>query len=269
MSNRILLSTGSLFHLPLATIFSIARNSGFDGLELIFNEYPETINPQVVQKAIDGFSLPVISAHVPMDSCSVFGAVAEKIIIKCIETGSQIGVEKLVIHPWRKNTPGYSNQLFGSIDDLRARSTQDLLIENLPKQVNDYEVAEKYYNPIMLRKSSQSICLDTSHLATTKLDFKHHVGAILPAINHVHLSDSNLQRMNEVALLDEHLLVGAGKLPLQWFIHQLSSIHYKGDYTIEVRPSAFGQKSEEAIIDVLSDVVDRVKSMLISSMRAG
>lgn len=38
MRNKIILSTGALFHLPIKKVFCIAKKTNFDGLELILDE---------------------------------------------------------------------------------------------------------------------------------------------------------------------------------------------------------------------------------------
>lgn len=257
--NKVLLSTGSLYHLPLENIFHISREAGFNGLELIFNEQPETTNIRLVRSLIEKYDFPIISAHIPMDQCAIFGHQAVNIIKKCISFCTEIGATKLVVHPWRKNYLDYSGQLESMLQALRRDTDIKIFIENLPRQIGDYHLKEDYFNPVILARKYKPICLDTSHFATTGLNFKSLVSIIVKDISHVHLSDSNLIPMSSTAFEDEHLLFGTGKLPLEWLLRKLNTSGYTGDFCMELRPKFFSDMDQQSIISALNEAVEKVK----------
>lgn len=257
--NKIILSTGALFHLPLSDIFLIAKKSGFEGLEMIIDNNPETINVTLLQQLTQRFRIPILSVHAPLDNCLVFGNEARKIINETLQIAKKIDADILVFHPWRGDNPKSYDDFTKTLKDTKNTKKIILLPENLPKTAGK----KKNCNPVSLIKKFSDICLDTSHLATAGINFEKTINAVLRYIKHVHLSNSNLTKIKKGVCKDEHLPVGQGKLPLSWLANLLYDHSYRGYYCLELRPSVFQNKTASGIISDLKEILSSTKQTIL------
>jgi sugar phosphate isomerase/epimerase len=261
MKNKIILSTGSLFHLSIEEIFYIAESAGFDGLELIIDNNKDSTDVGRLKEYIAKYKLPILSVHAPLDNCEVFGDRADSIVQKTLEIAEILESVVVVFHPTRKTYEMYKNDL---IQNLKANLDDKvkLVVENMPKNVankND----EIVYDPELFQSFFKDICLDTSHLATTGLDFKIKIKNIINSVKHVHLADSNFVSEKEDYFVDEHLPCSTGKLDLKWLTQKLSETGYDGMYCIELRPKIFEELKIEEIIEKLSEIMQDVKYLMV------
>lgn len=223
MKNKIILSSGALFHHPIKEIFYIiAKHAEFDGLELIIDDNIDSTDINKLKKNISKFNVPILSVHAPLDNCEVFGNEANEIVSRTLKIVKSLGSKVAVFHPSRKNFDMYRDELLLSLEANQS-SRIKLVVENKPKNkdnVND----NFFYDPEQLERFFRDICLDTSHLATTKLDFNTKIKSVISSIKHVHLADSNFVSEGGDYFVDEHLPCLTGKLDLGWFTQELKKI---------------------------------------------
>lgn len=244
MGNKIIVSTGALFHLPLELIFKVAAQAGFDGIELVIDDNPLTTDGAAINQLVKQFEMPVLSVHMPMSGSSVFGDLPETIISRSFTLAQAIAAKGLVIHPDRKGNDHYEQVIISIMKKYSGHSSITLLLENVPRRDNTrIEKRKQLYNPKFVAHLYQPICLDTSHLATSRLDFRSAVQEVLSFVGHVHLSDSNIIEQDDGTIMDQHLPIGSGCLPLEWVIRRLKASHYSGNYCFELRPTLFEGKS--------------------------
>lgn len=260
MKNKIVLSTGTLFHLSIEEIFCIAGNAKFDGLELIIDENKDSTDIEKLKKYIIKYELPVLSVHAPLDNCEVFGDEASDIVLETLGIAKSLGSKVAIFHPSRKKYKTYQNDLRSSIRS-NHNNAMKIAVENMPKNNTNKNDATAY-DPELLQKSFGDICLDTSHLATTKLDFKMKINNTIKSIRHLHLADSNFVSEGEDYFVDEHLPCSTGKLDLKWLTQKLNKMGYNGMYCIELRPKLFKDLKIEEIINKLSEIVLVVKNLV-------
>lgn len=260
MGNKIILSTGALFHLSIEEMFHIARRAKFDGLELIIDDYKSSTDVDKLKKYIVKYKLPVLSVHAPLDNCQMFGDEASNIVLKTLEITSSLESKVVVFHPSRKKYKKYQNNLRSSISSNRNNAIK-MVVENMPKN-NTNKNDAIFYDPEPLEEFFGNICLDTSHLATTKLDFKKKIESITNSIKHVHLADSNFVSAGDGFYADEHLPCLTGKLNLKWLTQKLSETEYSGMYCLELRPQIFKGLKIEETVSKLSEIRLVVESLV-------
>lgn len=246
--NKLILSTGCLFHKPLGDTFWLAKKAGFDGIEVMVDNNPDSQNIKKIIGYAKKYKIPVLSLHMPLDKCAAFGDEPQEIINSMVGIAQKLNVKNIVVHPARKTIDGYYNKLKDAINSI----DNDVIItvENLPDN-GKYE--KKMHNPVALARDFRKICIDTSHLATTKLDFRSAVSKTKKSISHIHFSDSNIVKQNGF-VTDDHLPIGCGKLPLEWLVRQLKESNYKGMFCIELRPELFTGLSNKQTIKILNDI---------------
>lgn len=258
MRNKIILSTGALFHFSIEKIFYITKRASFDGLELILDENEGSTDVEKLKKYTIEYELPILSVHAPLDNCKVFGDESNNIILRTLEIAKSLGSKVVVFHPIREKNETYQNDLRSGIKSNQNNAIK-MVVENMPKKM---EGNKTFYDPEPLEDFFGDICLDTSHLATTKLDFKTKIESIINSVKHVHLADSNFVSEREDCFIDEHLPCSSGKLDLKWLAQKLNETGYKGMYCIELRPKIFKNLKLEETANELSKIVLVVKNLI-------
>jgi len=251
--NRVILSTGALFTLPVSNIFQIAKKSGFGGIELMIDKDPGTSDAESLNWLRQKYRTEVPAVHVPLSNCSIFGNGAKEILSRSITIARSVEARTLVVHPVRDDNKNFAAELERALLELQKKF--GIVTENLPKKPTR---GIRFYSPLVIAKNYGKICLDTSHLATTGMDFRKSILAVLDKVKHIHISDSNLTTVEGV-IRDEHLPPAEGKLPLGWLIKTLCDTGYKGYFCVELRPEIFSSKSNREITKILSRICKTLK----------
>lgn len=199
----------------LEKIFYMAKLAGYEGLELVIDNNPESRNTSYIRKLEKKHQLPVLSIHSAIGNIKEWGNDKNEYINNSQLIAEKLEIEKIVIH---------SNKI--SIINKNILPNKKIFIENMPNES---------IKPLL--KISNQICLDTSHLPLCfdpyVITKKYH-----KEIKHIHLSDNS----NKV---DEHLIPGNGSLSLKKMLNYLSKNNYQGVIVIELIP--------ENYINILND----------------
>lgn len=260
-ATEIILSTGSLFHLPLSDIFEIAHQAGFSGIELIVDINPDTKDSKKINRLIKEKNIKVKSVHAPMSHCAIFGETAETITHNTVLLAKQINAKNIVFHPRIGNNENYATFIIKQINEHQDKKIQ-ITLENLPLKEKKQSVSRDF-DPTYIANQYSPICLDTSHVATSRLNFKSTINTVINKIGHVHLADSTTKEDDQGIIIDEHLPIGTGKLPLGWFVSTLIKQGYSGLYCFELRPSFFDGMPNKEIIIFLQKLISRFKYLYL------
>lgn len=256
-----------MFHKPLGDTFWLAKKAGFDGIEVMVDNNPESYSIEKLNKLTKKYDIPILSLHMPLDKCSVFGDEPQEIINSMVGIAQKLNVKNIVVHPARKVIGNYYNNFKDAINGIIINTTSAVYssndseklptrngivfsVENLP---DNGKYNKKVQNPVELSQDFHDICLDTSHLATTSFDFKEVVSEAKNNIRHVHFSDSDILKKDGI-VTDDHLPLGHGKLPLKWLVQLLINTGYEGMFCIELRPELFTGLSDKQTINILNDI---------------
>lgn len=238
----LLLSTGCLFHLPLAVIAETAARAGFDGLELIVNDPGLVPGPGL--ESVDRICR-VRSLHAPFRNWSRWGGhlAAWRATVALANALPEAG--QVTLHP-----PGESvadvirARWFAKAQDLPllldARGRVRLSLENLPWGEGTPfgpDPLDELLETCRTRKLG--LTLDVCHLGVSGRD-PLAVLERLPEgiIENVHFSDARGWR--------EHLFPGQGTLPLQGVLERLAWRGYSRYITVEVQPGALPDSPAQA-----------------------
>ncbi|MDT8444626.1 MAG: hypothetical protein RQ722_10050, partial [Desulfuromonadales bacterium] len=131
---KLILSAGSLYTLPSAQVFEMARDVGFDGMEVIINhDFSGSKHLGQLQELQNIF--PVHSLHAPFFEIDGWGNKADQ-LKRCAELALNAGVPLINFHP-----PSWLNfefkfwRWFTGIKDFQSEIGQDgvlITIENMP-----------------------------------------------------------------------------------------------------------------------------------------
>ncbi|PLX95223.1 MAG: sugar phosphate isomerase/epimerase [Desulfuromonas sp.] len=250
---KLVLSSGSLYTLPMEKAFEIARDIGFDGMEVIINydfQYGDNIALIRDLQSI----LPICSLHAPFLELDGWG---DKIaqVIKTTELAQETGIPLINFHPpaWMAFELSFWRWFRKVADYQEAIGKGEVVItvENMPCtgsfKVNPYVLGQTSAMIAFMEEHNLFLTFDTAHMGSSKASFLHdfHLFYNTGRMRNIHFSDYGYGR--------EHLLPGHGVLPLTRFLNHLRETDYNETVTLELSPHEF-PKEEELIREGMQEV---------------
>ena len=242
------LSTGSFYTYPLRAVLRMARDAGFDGVEIGVN--PEVIarGGQAVRRLVEAEGLSLFSVHptlVPLPGWRERHGGLDRTIRLAQAAGAQV----VVAHTPRVETLDEARGVLfcRQIETWQAHlagGSLRLAIEN--KAI--YREAERRYalTPLgRLRAFADrydlGLVLDAVHAGSAGEDLVRARQIFDSRLVNVHLSDLGVRWPFRLVqplrkLLEQHRLPGAGDLPLVDLLADLQRTGYAGPITLEVGP---------------------------------
>ena len=234
---KILFSSGTLYHWPLKEIFALARETGFDGCDLVVNRALDSPDfKKVIKEALA--ILPAYSMHAPFMRLAAWGTHVEA-LRRSIETAREFGIGLVNFHPpsWFHREITFYRWFRKVADFQRELDCKDVFvaIENMPligKRLKLASYVLNDYKDLIEFGINRNLyfTFDTTHMAT----FDHDVVVSFLSfhkterLKNVHLSDS---------MADEsHLFPGTGTLPIARLLNTMRRVGYDGMVTLEVAP---------------------------------
>ena len=241
---NVILSTGSLYRYSLDEVFRIGKSAGFDGMELLIARSNCHVETDSIKELTRKYDLPILSLHSPFMMCDGWGNFWER-VQRSLNMAMELSIPLVNFHP-----PSGFLQRHHLNDELAQRiqlyrqmlegSAIVLTIENLPTirtfrrffasrlllgtANNMYQIAE------FARDNNVHVTFDTTHVGTTGVDLMEAYTVFRDRIENIHLSDYDGRW--------QHLLPGAGYLPLEGFLKQVKADGYDGTITLETCPAA-------------------------------
>jgi len=248
------LSAGTLHTLPPHKAFEIARDVGFEGIEVIINhDYEFNAGKELLASVVD--ILPVASIHAPFFDINGWGNKIQQ-LEKTVTLAKAFDIPLVNFHPpvWLGLERKFWRWL-NKIEDFQRQVGDDkvlITIENMPATgpmgCNPYFLNNTATMIDFMQKHNLYLTFDTAHMGTYKAnfltDFHHFYNS--GRIRNVHFSD--------YANGKEHLLPGHGKLPLTRFLNHLQETGYDGTVTLELTPREL-PKEEPLIRESLTEIL--------------
>lgn len=278
---RLIFSTGSLYPLDTWRCFELAKEAGFDGIEIMCDERWSTRDPLYLNRLMETFDLPIYVCHTPFGSqVPGWGSQPDPIgmIYRTLELAGYVGARSIVVHVPR--TVGWMNVSFngqggwrlpwvsadGAVKqwiehDLRRVQAQTPIrigLENMPAR----DWLGMTFDPTLWNEvASWSrvhdwLTLDTTHWATKKVDPVAAYQAAGGRVCHVHLSNFDGQ---------EHRLPHLGHLDLGQFLRQLAIDGYAGTIALELHPVALAFTDDLTMRRLLRESVNYCREHLVEN----
>ncbi len=242
---KILFSTGSIYHLPVREVFSLAAEAGFDGCDLVIDG--RFSNPGYIDDVKACLEiLPIPSIHAPYAKVRAWKNHKEA-LIQSVRIAKTVGAELVNFHPpsW------YSFELtffrwFRRVNDFQEEFGSEglsLTLENMPLMGKRLMLAPYVLNDYRdlidfgIRKNL-FFTFDTTHLGTFGND---PIEAFIQyfrtgRMKNVHLSDFRAFK--------SHLFLGRGDLPLAKLLNTMRVLGYDGMVTLEISPNELPKARE-------------------------
>jgi len=269
---KISLSTGSLYHFPLSRIFVLARELGFDGVELVLGPESLVRGPGFVRQLSQRHGVPVLSLHPPIMRLPGWGR-ESGLPGKIAAWAGEMGVPVVSLHTPRAPSlechqgQRYLWEVENAAKTLRDQGVQ-LALENRARFFpNEEAQALDGVEELVAFVSERDLAItwDTAHAASMGIDNLKALVQVLPYLRNVHLSDfRHLPRWLDLpqchTILKHHQMPGNGHLPLRECLRALSTWGYCQLLTLELSPVAIQAWNVSRIKDNLGKSLEFVRS---------
>ena len=250
---KLIFSAGSLFTLPSTLVFEMARDVGFDGMEVIVNHdfsgsrYHE---PLLELQSI----LPIHSLHAPFFEIDGWGNKIDQ-LKRCASLALDVGVPLINFHPpswlyfefkfwrWLKKIRDFQNEI--------GQNGVLITIENMPClpqfKMNPYLLSNIDSLVRFMNERNLYLTFDTAHCGSMHTDFLSDFHRFYDSgrMRNIHFSDYSNGR--------EHLIPGHGALPLTRFLNHLRETGYDHSLVLELSPYEF-PKEPDMIRETLKEI---------------
>lgn len=256
------LSTGSLYTYGIWRVFELAREAGFDGLEILIDQRPDTFQPHYLRRLMQEFGLPILALHSPFFPAASWERGNLACVRRTAALAQEVGAGIVIAHlphrlshvlvqflwryghrivlpmPWGGDREWLAS-IQGSLPQLEEATGVTIAVENMPaRRVGPFRWNTCWLNTAQEMAIIPHITMDTTHLGTWGYDPLTFYERLRDRIAHVHLSNFNGR---------EHRLLDDGPLPLAQLLERLSADGYGGLITFETHPNALGAENEDQV----------------------
>ena len=241
---RLSFSTASFYHLPLRFSLGLARNLGFDGVELVIGPEYMLLGEQRIHKLIEQSGVMPLSLHQPLVPFALpmpgWPREASRSIPKTVAAGRAFGCEVVVIHAATARSEGdlswraYEQSMRAALQ--QSGPPISVAVEISQRTKRTYREAMDDADTVLRFVEDQGeqvgITLDTAHIGANGDDLLALYAKLRHRLYNIHLSDWTIRGGKHRT----HLVPGEGRVPLAEFLEVLERDQYAGLVTLEVSP---------------------------------
>jgi len=230
-------STSCVFPLGPEHAFRLAREAGFDGVEVMVTSDSATQDATRIRRLSDRYGMPVLSVHAPVLFLTpfVFGRDPRIKLDRSAALAVDLGAPHVVVHPPFRWQNGYAMRFEDIVRETANRHGVTLAVENMfPWRIGPRQVAGYAPSPNPLDLDVDAMTLDFSHAALAGVNSLEMATAMGDRLRHVHLTDGAVSA-DEGAVLDAHLVPGRGTQPVDEVLQMLAAKDWDGTIVAEVK----------------------------------
>lgn len=226
------MSSTCVFPLGVSEAFRLARLCGFEGVEVMITDDPQTRDARLLRELGDRYGLPVVAVHAPVLLPTLLtwgGAIAK--LERSAALAAELGAGIVVAHPPYRWQPALAREFPDAVRRLEGEHDVRIAVENM-FPMPGFDAFAPSWNPV--RTDVGAMTLDFSHAAAagiSALELAHEMG---PRLAHVHLTDGITARRGG-SLGDQHLIPGRGDQPVAETLEHLAQTAWRGVVSAEVR----------------------------------
>jgi sugar phosphate isomerase/epimerase len=260
---KIAFSTGSLYTYGLDRVFRLAREAGFDGVEIIVDNRLDTQDDAYLRRLQERHDLPILSLHSPFPLIAVDGWAWDEVTRtqRTVALAEALGVPTVVSHlplrlhiavvqatlverrlllpilwPWGRS---YARWLKADLPTWQQTLPVTVAVENMPC----FWLGRRRLDVHLMNRVEEwgrfpHLTMDTTHLGTWGLDILTVYEQVADRVAHVHLSNYRDGQ--------EHLRLDDGDLPLGAFLERLRD-RFQGTVTVELNPVSLEAEDENQV----------------------
>lgn len=236
----IALSTTCAYPDGTTTGFELARDAGFDGVEVMVGLDPLAEDIGAVERLRDHFQVPVVAIHAPclLVTQNVWGHEPWGKLDKAAEAARRLGADTVVVHPPFRWQGRYGTEFVEGIARLNAETGIMFCVENMypwrpPRTRREFKAYLPTWDPT--DQPYEHLTLDLSHASTAGQRSRELAAAWGDRLRHLHLTDGR------GSFADEHLFPGDGDQEADLLLGDLARAGFDGHIVLEVSTRGFSR----------------------------
>ena len=246
------LSTSSVYPAGVTETFALAKELGYDGVEVMVLRDPHSQDEAKLRELMDTYELPILSIHAPtlLLTQGVYGKDPWDKVDRSTELAHDVGAHVVVLHPPFRWQRAYAEHFVGAIAERERLDDMRLAVENMfpwrARTKKRERVMQAYlpgWDP--LEHDYTHVTLDLSHTATAGMDADASLAMadeLGPRLAHLHLADGT------PTFMDQHLVPGHGEQPCAEVLHMLGSQGFDGSVVVEVNTRKMSPEDRRAAL---------------------
>lgn len=233
----LVLSTDSLRGYGLNRVFELAKQAGYDGIDLAvdYGQF-DTFNTDYLLQLIKDYDLPIHSISAPKQ-------IASKRIKELVKMAKDTGAKVLVLQPPKLFDFKLAAWLREEIPKLREKEFLSIALENAPAGTFLGFIPEHAMSNTQELKKFKHVSLDTARIGEKKQDLIRAYTAFKKFLVHVHIS--NVFRGKKYSPLSD------GIMPLESFLSKLKQDKYPGAFSIKILPKYLHAGEDDKVVEEL------------------
>jgi sugar phosphate isomerase/epimerase len=233
---RIGMSTSCVYPLSTEHGFRLAREAGYDGVEVMVTRDEKTQSAEALLAMSERYEQPILSIHAPVLLLThfVWGRDPRVKLEKSAELAASVGAKSVVVHPPFRWQADYAVDFLDIVRETAETYGVEIAVENMFPWKAAGRSMKAYmpgWDPTGF--DCDSVTLDFSHASLSgqsSLELATGFGARL---RHVHLCDGSASN-DEGRIFDEHALPGHGTQPVAEVLAMLAGSKWDGAIVAEV-----------------------------------
>nr|WP_276546660.1 sugar phosphate isomerase/epimerase [Dermabacter hominis] len=221
-----------MFPLGLEDTFKAARETGYDGVEVMCSLDPATRDAMRLETLTRVYDLPILSLHAPTLFFLQFagGLDPKKKLEDTMRLAVDLGVPTVVAHPPFRWQGRYAKNFVEIVAELEERYGIALAVENMyPWRLGVREALPYYPDHDPTDEDYAHLTIDLSHASTAGDDALAMIERVGDRLSHLHLTDGSGH-----TLRDEHLVPGEGDQPVAEILQRLARRGWGGSVIVEI-----------------------------------
>lgn len=252
---RIGMSTTCVYPLEPEHAFRLAKEAGFDGVEIMVTQEVTTQAAEGLVEMSDRWELPILSIHAPVLLLThfVWGRDPRVKLARTAQLAKAVGAGAVVVHPPFRWQASYALEFLSIVRELTDEHEVEIAVENMfPWRAAGRNM--KAYMPGWDPRDMDcdAVTLDFSHAALSGVDSLEYAKDLGDRLRHVHLCDGS-GAIGEGQIFDEHLLPGYGREPVAETLRMLADREWDGSIVAEINTRK--AKSEAERLDMLRETL--------------
>jgi sugar phosphate isomerase/epimerase len=262
---HITFSTGSFYHRGLGYSLALAREAGYDGVELALGPEYRFTGVEGLERIALQYPVPIFSVHPPFIPLPGWPRSSDQSIPHLAKVARALGIQNIVVHVasfFSPTSPRAARFISGLREALKVEGGDMLRIGLENNQMADKN--KRYYldNLQALAEFALEhgcgVTFDTCHAAANGQDILDCYEIVRPVLYNVHLNDIVFRHSHPYT----HIPPGKGQLPLDRFLGLLAGDHYEGLVTLEMHPTRLGLVGRSRHLKTLQDALQFVRSAI-------
>lgn len=233
---RVSFSTGTYYQRSLRYSLTLARDLGYDGVELVLGPRYLLRGAQPLRHAVSSIGAPILSVHPPFYPLPGWPRKTSEAIPRLAQVTGEVDAELFVVHlPLITSPESPRAQRFTSSlrTGLKGGAVQvGLETSQYNKRAKRYFLDDLERLARFASERDCGVTFDTCHAGANGQDILACYELLRPVLRNVHLSDVVWRGDKPVT----HRLPGEGELPLGALLQAMARDRYAGLITLEIHP---------------------------------